>query len=40
MKGKRRSKEQVISILKAREAWLSAVNLAKKHRVAEQSTHR
>ena len=40
MKRKRCSEEQVISILKAREARSSAVNLARKHRVAEQSIHR
>ena len=40
MKRKRRSKEQVISMFKAREAGVSTSDLARMNGVAEQSSHR
>ena len=40
MKRKRYSEEQTVSILNEREAGASAADLARKHGVAEQSTHR
>ena len=40
MKGKRYTEQQIISILKEREAGMKVTNLVRKHGVAEQSIYR